>query len=366
MTTPTASVNFSDALVNAWERMLNHLFRPFNPAHWFWLGLCAYLAYWGEQGGGFNFAIFPTRTDSEHYQSGMTIQHEQTGDQEESNVSIHLPNGKTIDADELRGQVREWWNDAKASAVVWTIVAIALVILAFLIAFMLVMSWIKARFEFILMDNLCHSRAEIAEPWQRFGAAGWSLFLWRLIFNLVAFCVGLLLAGLCLGLPLMLGWSSITSGQMQSGGITAIALGVLLILFVLLPVIIVGMIICWLTRYFVVPLMLRHGITATAAWGRLLPLLRANLGAFCLLALLFLAIDFAAGFFVMLVMLATCCLCCTVLIPVIGGIGLAIVTLPATIFLRLLCVEFLAQIGPAHSPLEQPLANPTPGAIAAA
>ena len=41
----------------------------------------------------------------------------------------------------------------------------------------------------MFLDNVVHNRAEIAKPWREFRKEGDSLFLWRLVFGIVAIAI---------------------------------------------------------------------------------------------------------------------------------------------------------------------------------
>ncbi|MGH2628316.1 MAG: DUF7544 domain-containing protein, partial [Anaerolineales bacterium] len=94
---------------------------------------------------------------------------------------------------------------------------------------------------------------------------------------------------------------------------------------------------------FVVPIMAKHHLTATAAWRRFLPLLRANAGGFALYTIVVLVAWLAVGMAVLFAGCLTCCIGFVLLaIPWLGTLPL----LPALLFFRLLSVHYLAQLGP--------------------
>lgn len=341
----------------AWQRMVQCLFQPFRWQCWLWLGLCAWLTYFGEGGGGgwLNFRLpggeawQPTASESP---SPGTLG-------EASAVANRLP--AILEA--ATAQLKAVFTGAKRGLVM-IIVAGVVILLALMLAASLIMSWVKGRFEFIFLDNLRSGREDLAESWRRYAAEGWSLFLWRLVFQLVTIATIVPLLGLCLGLPLWLAWPSFQAGQLLPAGITALILGAGLILGGLIPVSIAFSVVSWLVRHFIVQIMLRRGGTVTAAWRVLLPLLRHQPKAFASFALLFLGLNVAAGIIGLAVLLGTCCLCCLGLIPGLGGLLMAIVTLPIPVFLRFFSAEFFAQFGPAYTVFP---ANPaSPGSAASA
>ena len=106
---------------------------------------------------------------------------------------------------------------------------------------------------------------------------------------------------------------------------------------------------------FVIPLMYRHSITTTQAWGKFLALHRTSGGYFFLyafwkviLALVALVCIVAAG-------LLTCCVgFVLMIIPYIGSVLL----LPVSVFFRFLGPEFLRQFGSEYDILQGELQTP--------
>jgi len=94
---------------------------------------------------------------------------------------------------------------------------------------------------------------------------------------------------------------------------------------------------------FVVPIMYRLGIPATAAWREFLPILQAQALPFILYGLFVLALFIGVGLGIAAVGFATCCIGFFLLwLPYIGVVFL----LPLHVTYRLLGPEFLAQFDP--------------------
>ncbi len=165
---------------------------------------------------------------------------------------------------------------------------------------------------------------------------GDSLFLWRLGFAFVCFLISAVIWGplfLFSGSLFFWDWNLDLYPLYGLFGISFLAL-----------MIGVAIAYVWLfLEHFVVPIMYLHGLSASKAWRRFLPLFRANwvdfmlYGVVVLIALLmFSALIVAVGF-------ATCCLGWLVLaIPYLSSVLL----LPLSVPFRLYGVEFLAQFGP--------------------
>jgi hypothetical protein len=102
---------------------------------------------------------------------------------------------------------------------------------------------------------------------------------------------------------------------------------------------------------FVVPIMYNEDKTATEAWGRFLGLFRAHGGAFLWYGICYLLWTAFIGICIVALIFATCCAAlCALSIPYIG----AVVLLPATVFLRYMGLEYLAQFGPEFRMRQEP------------
>ena len=300
------------SLQRAWERTRRLLFLPFRLETWLVLGFAAFLSEWLSGGWGGSGA---RSTFHRHHVS------------------------------EVGPRLRHLFLDT-----FWGPLLIALAVVA-IIAWV-VCQWLSARGKFVLLDGVVQERARIAEPWSRYARQGNSLFFWRIGFYLVS---GVLAGGVLLGTAgaAVLGWLGFRSPVALAPPILA---G--LAMFVLIAL--VGAFILLLLDAFVVPLMYRHGLTTSQAWGRFLPLFRENLGGFVRFALFCLAIAIVLGIAVMAVGFATCCVGFLVLaLPYVGQV----VLLPVYVVLRAFGPEFLAQFGPEFDVLTRPAAGEAPSPV---
>src|SRR5262245_47333113 len=126
------SIGYLAPFDRAWKRMRVLLFEPVQPGVWLLLGVAAFLG--GGQYGRFSFT-FPWRDDV------------------------------------IRGPE--------------SFLPFLLVFGPLLLLLGLASAWIFSRGAFVFLDDVLHSRVEIAEPWKRFARQGNSLFLWKLGFGAV-------------------------------------------------------------------------------------------------------------------------------------------------------------------------------------
>jgi hypothetical protein len=288
-------VSYTIPLKRAWARARHILFQPFRLDVWATLGFSAFLSEYlgGDMGGGGNFQS----------------------------------HGKGPVGHVIHGAWRFLHGPLQLG-----LVAI-LIFLAFVVGVLLL--WVSCRGKFIFLDNVAHHRTTIAEPWRRFKRQGDSLFVWYLGFWFLVIAAVILLSLPFLG-TLALVWSE--------SDFRLPALGALLVLgLVLLPVILAMIYVRILLHHFVVPLMHRYDLTATAAWGRFLPLLRREAGHFIAYGIFLMALWFAVMIACMTAGIATCCVGFVVLaLPYVSSV----VLLPVLVTFRAIGPEFLAQFGP--------------------
>jgi hypothetical protein len=298
-------------LERAWSRMKAILFRPFEIETWIVLGFASFLAGLGEGGG-------------------------------EGANSLRYTTGQGDDGRELRELVRGAL-DVLANPV-WVVLIVfgAFIILALVVLFV----WISSRGKFIFLDDVIHDRAAIVEPWRRFQRLGDSLFLWRFAFGAICFVLGLLIV-----IPLMVAaWSGLEGGWVPVRLVTVAGLAVLMAVFV-----IAALFVQMLLNNFVIPIMYRDDLAATAAWGRFLPLLGRQLLHFVLYAIFLFLLVVAV---VAMIVVAGCAtLCCGFLLLAIPYVG-SVILLPISVTYRAYGPEFLAQFGPEWSVFPAPPAPP--------
>lgn len=303
-------ISFVEPLSRAWERMRRMLFAPFELARWLVLGFSAWLAGLASSDWGGKLAGNVPDSLDEH--------------------------------DVVPFKVGEL-ADAITDHLVW----LPLILLAVLVvaAILIALLWVSSRAKLVFLDNVVHERAEIVEPWRRFGRLGSSLFWWRLGF--AAIVLALVLAVLAV---VILPVAAASLGETLRGlSIAAIVLGALAIAVIAL----VALLTLLLLESFVVPIMYRFDLSATAAWRTLLPWLKRFPGWFIAYAVV---IFLAAIAFQMMVLILCLFTCCIILIPYVG----TVILLPVWVLYRAYSVEFLAQFHPDFDLFEAATLTPAP------
>jgi hypothetical protein len=293
-------IAYLEPFERAWERMKRALFRPFDLHKWFVVGFNAFLAGLAESRNG---------SVGEKGRGDMTFR-----------------------------EFLDWPNKAWAWLTSHPGWAIAIGILALVvIAIGITLLWLSSRGKFMFLDNVVHNSAEIAKPWREYRKEGDSLFLWRLVFGLVAVAVFIAFAvfffvgarelyevGWGRGLPVLL----------------LVGLGLTFLLLLIL----IGYISLFLND-FVVPIMAKDRVPTVAAWRRFLRLLGRHPFHFLLYGIIIFALYVAFVIVVLVAGLVTCCIGWLLLvIPYIG----TVVTLPVWYAFRAFSLEFLAQFGPEY------------------
>jgi hypothetical protein len=312
------NVSYAIPIQRAWARMQRVLFTPFALRTWCVMGFAAFLSEWMSGGWG--------RTGGQFSR----------GDHE-------LPPRLIFE------RVHDFLFDPRWMTLIVTGLVVVMVIV-------LVFQMIGARGKFVFLDNVARERAAIVDPWRRYGAAGWSLFFWRLAFWIVT----LALVGATL-LPVMgLAIAAIREERLSLLFVGPMLLSVCLLMLVLL----IARFVLLLLDDFVVPLMYRHGIGVTEGWRRFGALFGRHWPSFVMYGLMVLVMAVAVGFALVMIGFATCCVGFLLMAsPYLGQI----VLLPMYVFFRALGPEFLAQFGPefetlAAAPVAAPPAAPAPGA----
>ncbi len=299
MTNQPAEISVTTPVGQAFDRVKLMLFQPFDIGKWFIIGFCAWLAGLGESGGGFNG----------NYNFG--------GDSHSHSFQEMFTKATRYVMENL------YW-----------IIPIAVCVLIFLLAVGMVMLWLNSRGKFMLLHCVVLNKAEVKEPWQKFGRVANSLFWFRFVVGLIGAVLSLPLAALMAIIIIRM----IVRGEPNVGGIFLVA-GLALIFFVLC----LGFaLIQKFTVDFVVPLMFLRGEKCSSAWKEFWGLLTAHAGSFALYILFQIVLSMAIGVIVLAVILLTCCIAgCFMLLPYLGTVLL----LPVLIFKRAYSVYFLAQFG---------------------
>lgn len=294
-------IGFIAPLTAAIERTKAALFRPFRIEVWFVVGFTAWVAWLGQHGsygGGGKWDVEEMR---------------------------HLPTPAFL----LRGWLENLRDLLDHGVLLFGAVLLAGMILALIV----LVVWLSSRMKFVFLENVLAGHAKVAEPWSRAGAAGWSLFWWRLAFGaaILAF----------FGTLAAMWWIRFAVPFLEGNPIT---LGPVIWLTLLsFPLMIVAAYTGCFLEHFVVPIMAKHGLSATAAWGRFLGLFRENPVPFVLFGLFLIPLWILVWAVVVGVVLLTCC---TALLIAIVPYLWMVPMLPVYYTYRALGPEFLAQFGP--------------------
>jgi hypothetical protein len=301
-------ISYVQALKRAWQRMKGILFSPFELKKWVFIGFSAWVAGLlnGSGGGG-------------------------------PRGQWNMEPGHPVD---LRAAIEGMREGCQAAGRAvhhvlqeWPGAVLVFLVVPLILAVILALVWLTSRFKFIYLDNLVRNEAAISEPWRRLGRLGDSLFLWRVGYGLVVVVVFVALSVVFGGLAIA------TAGERWTSSALVVGFGVLFFAVAAL----VAIYIHFFLESFIVPIMYRLGIPATAAWREFLPLLQAETLRFVLYGFFVLALFIAAGLAIMIFGMATCCVGFFLLwLPYVGTVLL----LPLYSAYRLLGPEFLAQFDP--------------------
>lgn len=302
-------ISVAEPVTPAYERVKTMLFKPFDLGKWITIGFCAWLAGLGESGGfqgGYNGG------GGNHFNSG--------GDPME--------------------QFRHFYHQARDYVTdnLYWIVPVAVTMGMVLLALWILLLWLNSRGKFMFLHCVALDRAEVREPWEKYGVSAISLFWFRLVLGLIAMALMLtqlvIVVMAVVGIELHGGFN-----RMDLGGVMMAAIMVLGLIFC-------GVIFAIIHKFmvdFVVPIMYLRGGRCLAAWREFGGLLAAYPGQFALYILFQIVLSMAIGILVVMVILLTCCIAgCLMALPFIG----TVVLLPVLIFKRAYPLYFLAQFGP--------------------
>ncbi len=321
LSSPAREISVTAIIEPAFERVKRMLFQPFDLGKWFTLGFCAWLAGFGESGGG---------------GSGFNW----------NNGGSHQVNGRS-GGEEFRHfyfQARDY----VAANISW-ILPVAVILLVLGLAIWLLVLWLNSRGKFMFLHCVALDKAEVEAPWRQYAAAANSLFRFRLVLGLAGLVVMLPLLVLILAVIVRM----VLRGEPDAPGVlTAVGLGLGFILLALGFALIHKLLVD-----FVVPIMYLRGGSCLAAWGEFFGLLKANFGQFALYVLFVLVLNMAIGVIVLLAILLTCCLAgCLMLLPFVG----TVVLLPVLVFKRAYPLYYLAQYGAQYDVFPAAPASPPP------
>ncbi len=306
-------ISVVEPLSPALEHVKKMLFQPFDIGKWFVIGFCTWLAGLGESGGASgNF--------SQRYNNSTN-----------NNISAET--------------MRHGFEQARKYTLenLYWIIPLAALLILFVLALWVVLLWLNSRGKFMLLHCVALDKAEVVEPWNKFGAHGLSLFWFRLVLGLI---------GMLLMLP-VLGVIAVLILKMFLQGIPII--GVILVvvglsLIIACLAIVLGLIQKF-TIDFVIPIMYLRGGTCLEAWSEFWGMLCGHAGLFTLYILFQIVIAMAIGVLVLFTIILTCCIAgCVMIIPYLGTVLL----LPVLVFKRAFSLYFLRQFGPNYDVFPPP------------
>jgi hypothetical protein len=332
-------INFTQAFDLAWERMLVILFRPFDFGKWCAIGLSAFLAGFLEGGNGFNTSY---NTKNLHGTGFLG--------------STPVP-GTKFDF----GQINSNLGHLFAGMEVGLIVLLAVFVIGFIFALLVLIYWLGARGQFLFLDNVVRNRGAISWPWNNYKRQANSLLGFYLLVMLISFLLVVpfiiivvlgLMAAAVGGSP----WT-ISFSHWAPTGPEIVGMVVLFLIYAIFVLAISC--VMFVFREFGVPLMFRHGMLARPAFWATLKLVQRNPGSVAVFVLLRIAIFIAVA---ILSLIACCGTCCAELIPYVG----TVILLPVIVYVRCFTLDCLAQFGPEYDvwtvdvPPPQPLEGQPP------
>jgi hypothetical protein len=296
------------------------LFSPFNFMKWLCIALAAFLYSCGEQGGGSIPSYNPFPSLPTPAQPAAT----------RSPFAPSPPHTPFAGANQAGSQAITAMVQAFHAHMFLAFTLIGLV-LVLMLAITVIMTWLKARGSFILMDQLVRNSDQIVNPWNELGELANSYTWCALAVTAIFMMTGTILAGITAAIA----WPSIAAQTFGTSAVVAIVFGLLAfpIFFIL------GMIISIILQDIVAPAMYARRMTALQVW----PDVRAQIigphfTTILLFCLLYWGIVFCSAF---VISLAGCCTCCCAYLPYVG----TVILLPVFVFRRLFGVYFVDQFG---------------------
>ncbi len=297
MTSQYAKISVLDPIAPALERVKTILFKPFDLGKWFVIGLCAWLAYLGKGGGGGNGFNFNFQHD---------VKLKQAIEQAEDFITENL-----------------FW-----------IVPVAIFVVMLTIVICLVLTWLSSRGKFMFLHCVAQNKAEVKNPWSKFGKHGNSLFLFRILLGLI---------GAVSILPFIIAIVLFAIMLSRRGAHIVPAMGILMFVLIIITLALILFLIEKFTTDFVVPIMFLRTTSCIAGWREFLTLLSVNKASFVLYILFQIVIGLCISAIILAAVCVTCCCaCCILAIPYIGTVLL----LPVFVFKRSYSLYYLRQFGP--------------------
>jgi hypothetical protein len=225
------------------------------------------------------------------------------------------------------GKEFEAWLDEYLPWIIGGVVV--LILLAILIA--LLVSWLKARFRFIFLDNVVYNHAEIKRPWREYSKEAHSLFFFRWLLALATLFYVVVVAAVAVALVL----PDIHAEQFTGMSAAAIVFAIFAMLLLAIVAGFIGM----LLDDFVTPIMYLRRVRVMEAWRIFrAEMFSGRIGVFVVYALFKIVIGMVVA---MIATSVTCVLCCIPSIPYIG----TVILLPLYVFLQAYPLHFIEQFG---------------------
>ncbi len=310
-------INFTRAFDSAWERMMIILFRPFDPAKWMVIGLSAFLAGLLSGGNGGNSIPNPNgiRDIMNGNRSSFSYASTSTGNPDFKQIETQLTN-------------------SFSHASIALIVIISVIVFVVILALSVLIYWLGARGQFLLLDNLARNRGAITWPWQRYATEANRLFVFYLVLGLGSLLVMLPILGLGIYLTYLL-----YKHHRYPVGWEIGAWGFLILVYLAFAIVIgLG---TFLFKELGVPLMFRNGLGIRAALLETVHLVKTHLGSIVVFVVLRIALVIAL---MILSGIACCVTCCIARLPYLG----TVILLPAIVYIRCFTLDCLAQFGPQY------------------
>jgi hypothetical protein len=313
----------TESMGPAWERMKQALFRPFNLGTWFSFGLLFALESCIE-GGGSNFNV-PNPGD---LGGGGSDFGEGYDDYDDDGYDTDGRIGSALRR--VGGALAHAGPSPSFDTGLIAGIVIAAVLIA--IPLVLLLYWLGCRGQMAAIRGVAAgSVSSVGEAWSATAAAGNALFKFHLALAGIALVVFLPL----LGFAALTAYPVFDSGErIESVLPVLLLLGAVALVFIVPFVLVRAM-----TRSFVAPIMLLHGVGAREAWRRFWAHGRAHVGAIVLYFLLRVVVGIGAGIVGVVAGLVTCCLG---FLPILHQTLMA----PYYVFERAWSLEVLASLSP--------------------
>jgi hypothetical protein len=295
-------ISVIDPISPAIQRVKDILFKPFDLGKWFTIGFCAWLAYLGCGGGG---------GGGGHWNA------------------LH----------EQRTKIAEGVNSAKEyflDNLCW-IIPVAVIVAVLIIGISILIVWLNSRGKFMFLHCVATNKSEVKVPWHKFRKHGNSLFLFRIVLDIIGLAI---VAVPILGIVLLI-ITMVTKTVPMIASIPGIIIFGLIIFALLIALSLVRK----FTFDFVAPIMFLQTASCVAGWREFLTILSVNKAGFALYILFQIVIAIAIGTIIFIGFCIGCCFCCASLLLLIPYIG-TVILLPLFVFKRAYSLYYLRQFGP--------------------